>query len=135
MRTEATASQMVGGWKGLLLSPFDHYLQKNGAGLELPIEISGTQGDVHFGLATSGVNGTADTPAAMLAEVKGAAKAKVEMHAARNYAAEAAAQDALAAKAPTLEAAERAHAEAVRLRGEAQREALAAQRGTGGASR
>ncbi len=132
VRTAATASQMVGGWKGLLLSPFDHYLQRNGAGLELPVEISGTQGDVHLGLVTGGA--TPETPSQLLADVRGKAKAKVEMNTARNYAAEAAAQDALAARAPTLEAAERAHAAAVRLRAEAQREALAAGKGPGGAS-
>jgi hypothetical protein len=57
VRTDATASQMVTGWKSLLLKPVDPFLKKNGAGLELPISISGTQGDVHFGLA---MHGTAD---------------------------------------------------------------------------
>ncbi len=50
-RTEATASQMVGGWKGLLLKPLDRFLQEDGAGLQVPVEVSGTQGDVQFGLA------------------------------------------------------------------------------------
>jgi hypothetical protein len=57
VRTDATASQMVTGWKSWLLKPVDPFLAKNGAGLELPISISGTQGDVHFGLA---LHGTAD---------------------------------------------------------------------------
>ncbi len=39
---QATVSQMVGGWKGLLLKPFDHYLEKNGAGAEVPFRITGT---------------------------------------------------------------------------------------------
>jgi len=43
VRTEATASQMVTGWKSLLLSPFDKMLKKNGAGLELPIKVTGTR--------------------------------------------------------------------------------------------
>jgi len=54
VRTEATASQMVTGWKSWLLKPVDPFLKKNGAGLQLPISISGTQGDVHFGLALHG---------------------------------------------------------------------------------
>jgi hypothetical protein len=57
VRTDATASQMVTGWKSWLLKPVDPFLKKNGAGLQLPISISGTQGDVHFGLA---LHGTAD---------------------------------------------------------------------------
>jgi hypothetical protein len=57
VRTEATASQMVTGWKSWLLKPVDPFLKKNGAGVQLPISISGTQGDVHFGLA---LHGTAD---------------------------------------------------------------------------
>jgi hypothetical protein len=43
VRTEATASQMTTGWKSLLLSPFDKLLKKNGAGLELPIKVTGTK--------------------------------------------------------------------------------------------
>lgn len=54
VRTDATASQMVTGWKSWLLKPVDPFLKKNGAGLQLPISISGTQGDVHFGLALHG---------------------------------------------------------------------------------
>jgi hypothetical protein len=54
VRTEATASQMVTGWKSWLLKPVDPFLKKNGAGVQLPISISGTQGDVHFGLALHG---------------------------------------------------------------------------------
>jgi hypothetical protein len=50
VRTDATASQMTTGWKAMLLKPVDPFLKKNGAGLELPIEISGTKDDVHFGL-------------------------------------------------------------------------------------
>jgi hypothetical protein len=54
VRTDATASHMVTGWKSWLLKPVDPFLKKNGAGLELPISISGSQGDVHFGLAMHG---------------------------------------------------------------------------------
>lgn len=65
VRTDATASQMVTGWKSWLLKPVDPFLKKNGAGLELPIAISGTQGDVHFGLA---LHGTADETNQKMAE-------------------------------------------------------------------
>jgi hypothetical protein len=56
VRTQAKASQMVTGWKSLLLMPFDHMLQKNGAGLELPVSIDGTEGGIHFGLALDGTS-------------------------------------------------------------------------------
>lgn len=42
VRTQATASQMTTGWKSLLLSPFDKLLKKDGAGVELPIKVTGT---------------------------------------------------------------------------------------------
>ncbi|HEV2578490.1 MAG TPA: hypothetical protein VGU25_14900 [Acidobacteriaceae bacterium] len=54
VRTDATASQMVTGWKSVLLKPVDRFLKKDGAGVQLPISISGTEGDVHFGLALHG---------------------------------------------------------------------------------
>ncbi|HLI75847.1 MAG TPA: hypothetical protein VKV02_02795 [Acidobacteriaceae bacterium] len=128
VRTEATASQMVGGWKGWLLKPVDRFLKKDGAGVELPIEISGTEGDVHFGLAT---HGTDETPNEMLADVKGKEHERREEAEARRKAAEADAEDAKAARAPTLAAAEQAHNAAVRHRAEAQNRALAAQRQAG----
>ncbi len=124
-RTQATASAMVGGWKGLLLKPFDHLLERNGAGLELPVEVSGTEGDLHLGLAE---HGTGDTPAQMLADVKNKARAQQSMSSARSEAAEADAEDLKAAHAATLEEAEHAHAAAVRLRAEAQARAAAAQK-------
>ena len=43
VRTQATASQMTTGWKSLLLGPFDKLLKKNGAGVELPIKVTGTR--------------------------------------------------------------------------------------------
>ena len=51
IRTEAKASEMVGGWKGMLLKAVDPFLSKHGAGMELPISIRGEKNDVHFGLA------------------------------------------------------------------------------------
>ena len=68
VRTQATASQMVTGWKSWLLKGVDPFLQKNGAGLELPISISGAKGDVDFRLA---LHGTADeTPQEMKKDLK-----------------------------------------------------------------
>jgi hypothetical protein len=67
VRTEATASQMVTGWKSKLLKPFDPFLRKNGAGLELPIAISGVNSDVRVGLALHHAN---ETPAAMAADLR-----------------------------------------------------------------
>ncbi len=56
--TTATASQMVTGWKSVLLTPFDPLFKKHGKGLELPVSIGGVAGDVHFGLAMHGVDET-----------------------------------------------------------------------------
>ena len=47
---KATVSRMVGGWRGLLLMPFDRIFHKNGAGTEVPFKIDGTKSDPHFGL-------------------------------------------------------------------------------------
>jgi hypothetical protein len=49
-RTQAKISQMVTGWKSLLLKPVDPFFAKNGAGTEVPISITGTRSDPHFGL-------------------------------------------------------------------------------------
>ena len=50
-RTKAEISQMVDSkWKRLLLKPIDPFFRKPGAGAEIPIKISGTRGDPHFGL-------------------------------------------------------------------------------------
>ena len=107
---------MVGGWRGLLLSPFDHYLQKNGAGVELPVEISGTGGDLHFGLATTG---TDDKPAQLLADMEAKTVAKQELGDGRGLLAQAKTEDIAAAQASTLEEAQNHHNHAVRLRTEA----------------
>jgi hypothetical protein len=49
-RLQATVSQMVGGWKGALLKPFDPLFKKNGAGTDVPIKVTGTKSEPHFGL-------------------------------------------------------------------------------------
>jgi len=47
---QATVSQLVGGWKGLLLKPVDPLFKKNGAGTRIPIAITGTRESPKFGL-------------------------------------------------------------------------------------
>ena len=49
-RTEATVSEMVGGWKGMLLKPADRLFRKDGAGTEIPIRIQGTREAPEFGI-------------------------------------------------------------------------------------
>jgi hypothetical protein len=49
-RMDATVSQMVGGWKGILLKPVDRYFKKDGAGTEVPVHIRGTREDPDFGI-------------------------------------------------------------------------------------
>lgn len=49
-RLDAKVSQMVTGWKSLLLKPVDPFFSKNGAGTEVPIQVTGTRSDPHFGL-------------------------------------------------------------------------------------
>jgi hypothetical protein len=50
VRTKATASQMLTGWKSIVAMPFDKLLAKNGAGVEVPVTISGTRSDPKFGV-------------------------------------------------------------------------------------
>jgi hypothetical protein len=57
-KTQATVSQMVGGWKGLLLKPLDRYLKKDGAGTELPIHIRGTRAQPEFGIDFNRMKGS-----------------------------------------------------------------------------
>lgn len=47
---QAKVSQMTTGWKSILLKPVDPFFSKNGAGTEVPIKISGTESEPHFGL-------------------------------------------------------------------------------------
>jgi hypothetical protein len=50
VRTEATASQMLTGWKSIVAMPFDRLLKKDGAGLQVPITVSGTESAPKLGL-------------------------------------------------------------------------------------
>jgi hypothetical protein len=47
-RMDATVSQMVGGWKGILLKPADRFFKKDGAGTQVPIRIRGTRESPDF---------------------------------------------------------------------------------------
>jgi hypothetical protein len=49
-KTDATVSQMVGGWKGALLKPADRFFRKDGAGTELPIHVGGTREEPKLGV-------------------------------------------------------------------------------------
>jgi hypothetical protein len=49
-RLDAKLSQMMKGWKSVLLKPVDPFFSKNGAGTEVPVRINGTQSEPHFGL-------------------------------------------------------------------------------------
>jgi len=49
-RLDAKVSQMVTGWKSILLKPVDPFFSKNGAGTEVPFKITGTKSEPHFGL-------------------------------------------------------------------------------------
>jgi hypothetical protein len=49
VRLDAKLSQMVSGWKSILLKPVDPFFHKNGAGTELPVKVTGTKSELHFG--------------------------------------------------------------------------------------
>jgi len=48
-RMDAKLSHMVTGWKAILLKPADPFFSRNGAGTELPVKVTGTKSDPHFG--------------------------------------------------------------------------------------
>jgi hypothetical protein len=48
-RLDAKLSHMVTGWKSILLKPADPFFRKNGAGTELPVKVTGTKAEPHFG--------------------------------------------------------------------------------------
>ena len=49
-RLDAKLSHMVTGWKSILLKPVDPFFSKDGAGTEIPVKITGTKSEPHFGL-------------------------------------------------------------------------------------
>jgi hypothetical protein len=42
-RMQATVSEMLGGWKGMLAKPVDRFFKKDGAGTVIPIHVDGTR--------------------------------------------------------------------------------------------
>jgi hypothetical protein len=51
VRTQAELSQMVASkWKSWLLKPINPFFHKDGAGAEIPVIVSGTKGQLKFGL-------------------------------------------------------------------------------------
>ena len=40
---------MMTGWKSILLKPVDPFFSKNGAGTEIPVKVTGTKSEPHFG--------------------------------------------------------------------------------------
>lgn len=49
-RLKAKVSQLMTGWKSILLKPADPFFAKHGAGTEVPIKITGTRSEPKFGL-------------------------------------------------------------------------------------
>jgi hypothetical protein len=123
VRTAAEASQMVTGWKSWLLKPLDPFLRKNGAGLELPISISGTNGDVHFGLALTDSD---ESTGAMKQDVRQKHSQALQSDAAKRLNDKADREDIEASKEKDLKKAETIHNQAVRDHENAQRQASAA---------
>ena len=50
VRTEAKLSQMVTGKKHIFLKAINPFFSKDGAGTEVPVKITGTKSEPHFGL-------------------------------------------------------------------------------------
>ena len=50
MKMQATISKAAGGWKGLLLKPFDPLFRGRHAGTVLPIHVEGTRKNPQFGV-------------------------------------------------------------------------------------
>lgn len=48
VRTDASASGMTTGWKSALLTPFDPLFKKNGAGMQIPVTVSGPRSAMKF---------------------------------------------------------------------------------------
>jgi hypothetical protein len=50
LRTDATLSKLVGGFKSLFIKPFDPIFRRDGAGAVIPIKITGTREHPQFGV-------------------------------------------------------------------------------------
>jgi hypothetical protein len=60
-RLDAKLSQTVTGWKSILLKPADPFFSKNGAGTEIPVKVTGTKSEPHFGSDFSHKDESKDT--------------------------------------------------------------------------
>jgi hypothetical protein len=49
-RLNAKLSHMVTGWRAILLKPVDPFFSRHGAGTEVPVKVTGTKSEPHFGL-------------------------------------------------------------------------------------
>jgi len=49
VRMDARLSQMMTGWKSIFLKPVDPFFSKHGAGTEIPVKVTGTKSELHFG--------------------------------------------------------------------------------------
>ena len=47
---DAKLSQMMTDWKSILLKPVDPFFSKHGDGTEIPVKVTGTKSEPHFGL-------------------------------------------------------------------------------------
>lgn len=66
VQTDATASEMLTGWKSLLMKPFNGLLQKGTTGANIPIEISGSHDNFNVGFA---MHNEDKTPEEILADL------------------------------------------------------------------
>jgi len=57
-KMQATVSKLIGGWKGVLATPLDHFFKKDGAGTEVGVHVDGTRDDPHFGIDVKGFKHT-----------------------------------------------------------------------------
>lgn len=60
VRMQAKVSEMVTGWKSWALKLADPLFMKHGAGTEVPIEVTGTRSEPHFGVEMDKVFGHKD---------------------------------------------------------------------------
>jgi hypothetical protein len=50
LRTQASLSDVVGGFKSVFIKPFDWLFRRDGAGAVIPIRIEGTRDHPQFGV-------------------------------------------------------------------------------------
>ena len=67
LKLNAKLSQLMTGWKSILLKPLNSFFSKDGAGTELPFRVSGTRSEPHFGLDFHDKNAKSDQSEAVTA--------------------------------------------------------------------